>query len=112
MDWQTTGELAKAVSAAIATLAFVWSLILWRRGERAKRILSWQQVIVLQIIQKKKSSFKEIKAEYLRSYQQLKDINVPKKNIQDSALMMVLMGLLEKKLIVVSWDGANRENVY
>lgn len=112
MDLNTIGEISKAASAVIAAIAFIWSLILWRKGEKSKKVLSWQQVVVFQLIQKKERTFNEIKAEYLQSHQQLKNLKVPVKEIQDSALTQVLIGLLEKKLIVMRRDEANKEDVY
>jgi hypothetical protein len=112
-DIETIGEVSKAASAVVAAIAFVWSLYLWRKGERAKQILSWQHVVVFEIIKDRKTcTFNEIRSDYLHSHQQLKDVNVPKKEIQNLALKLVIIGLLEKKLVTIRKGESGQEDTY
>ena len=104
MTLQEIAWTAGALSLVISTATFVFNVVDRVIKERRDELLKWQRAIVYSIIQDGAITFEDIKLRYLAAAQQISDIKVPKKEIQDSALKLVLLSLVEGKLVSVTSD--------
>jgi hypothetical protein len=107
----TEGWLKDAADAAGALSLIVAAATLYfsYRSERTRKlreeVTNWQRVVVYRTIAKGKTDFEEIKQAYLGEAQQLAGLELGKEQIQDNALMLVLMSLLESKLISLAAEN-------
>ena len=111
MGLQEIAWTASALSLLVATATFVANAIERTGRERREEVLRWQKTIVYSIIQDGITDFTEIKLRYLAAAQQVSDLRVPKAEIQDGALKLVLMQLLEAKLISITAEHSYLLNV-
>ncbi len=111
MTLQEIAWTAGALSLVISTATFVFNVVDRVIKERRDELLKWQRAIVYSIIQDGAITFEDIKLRYLAAAQQISDIKVPKKEIQDSALKLVLLSLVEGKLVSVTPDWEYLVNV-
>lgn len=100
MTLQDFAHVAISGSAIVALLTFLATQ--WDRfkNNRNEEVRKWQSVLVYSILDKYgELSFDEIKSYYLQSAQQSLSLNIPKKEIQDEALLRILIGLLENRIV-------------
>jgi len=105
MTLQEIAWIAGALSLVVATATFVFNVVDRTIKEHQDELLKWQRTIVYSIIQDGAATFDDIKLRYLAAAQQIRDVKVPKKDIQDSALKRILLSLLEGSLISLTADG-------
>lgn len=99
-------HLSISLSALVALMTFLFSQ--WERykKEKSEELREWQSVLVFRILDKHGDlTFDEIKGVYLQFVQQNYSINIPAKEIQDDALLRVIIGLLEERKVHYSEDG-------
>jgi hypothetical protein len=94
--------LAGALSLIVAAATFLFSFGLERKRRLTQDVTNWQRVVVYQSIAKGKTEFEEIKGAYLQEAQTVAGLELAKEQIQDPALRLVLMSLIESKLISVA----------
>jgi hypothetical protein len=104
-------NLATALSLVVATLAFLLSVIDRNSRERSADVLKWQRVVVYQLIESGNTAFSDIKVHYLAAAQQLTNVRLPKREIQDGALQLILLSLMEARLVSKTDQGTFAVNV-
>ena len=96
------------ISAAVAALTLLVGVYkAWRRFD-ADRLRDWQKVVVYNIIEKsfpQPVDFDQIRSRYLETVQAFGEFSIPRKNIRDSALVRVLLDLLESGVVARIGDG-------
>lgn len=104
-------DIVEVVSVVIAAITFVFSLLERNAREKRKEIADWQRLAVYESIRAGSTTFETIKLNYVVAAQQYPGIDIPKKDIQDGALRLALLSLIEAKLISLSVDGRYLLNV-
>jgi hypothetical protein len=96
------------ISAAVAAMTLLFGVYkAWRKFE-GDRLREWQKVVVYSIIEKnfpEPTSFDYIRSRYLETVQAFDEFSIPRKQIRDSALVRVLLCLIEGAVIVRIIDG-------
>jgi len=111
MTLQEISWVASALSLIVATIALITSVVDRIKRANAEDVLKWQRTIVYSIIRDGFTRFDDIKLHYLAAAQQIEGIHVPKSEIQDGALNLVLLSLQEASLISLTPDDQYLRNV-
>lgn len=111
MQLKDFADLATALSLVVGALTFVFAFVDKAGRDRRTELLSWQRVIVYKIIEEGGAEFEDIKIRYVIAAQQFADFKIPKKEIQDGALKLVLLSLMEARLISRTDEGTFVVNV-
>ncbi len=111
MTLQEISWVASALSLIVATLALIAGVRDRIKRANADDLLKWQRTIVYSIIRDGVTQFDEIKLLYLAAAQQIEGIQIPKSEIQDGALNLVLLSLQEASLISITADATYLLNV-
>jgi hypothetical protein len=98
-------DLATSLTLIVAALTFVYTLLERNSRERRKELQDWQKVVVYQIVDEGTGDFDQIRVHYVIAAQQFPDFKIPKKDIQDGALRLLLLSLMESRLISITEDG-------
>jgi hypothetical protein len=101
---QQIAWVAAAISMVVGASTFVITMIDRARRERRDELLKWQRMVVYSLVQQGYTEFDDIKVQYITAAQQITGVDVPKKEIQDAALRLVLLSLLEGKLLSLTVD--------
>ena len=104
MTLKDFADLATALTLIVAAVTFILAVIEHRQREREKRTQNWQKVVVYKIIEDGASDFDQIKVLYVTAAQQLLHFKLAKEEIQDDALRLALMTLVQEHLISKSSD--------
>ncbi|MEL7342158.1 MAG: hypothetical protein AAGM67_16870, partial [Bacteroidota bacterium] len=96
--------------AALGALAFaMWQSV---RQKKTEQIREWQRVVLYNILsQHGELKLHEIKGHYLDSVQQLQDGNLPRSDLQDSAIIREIIVLIGLNVVFQSNDGSYGLNV-
>lgn len=108
MNLDKAAKLATAASALVAVATMVASSIVWYRNIQEERIRDWQTTVVYSILSKAPRAglkFEEVRSEYIKEAQAWASFDIPKKEIQESALRRVLLGLHSHHVVEVDVDG-------
>ena len=99
MGLKEFAELGEALSMVVAALALCFAVYERRTREKDRRILEWQRVVVYGLIDSGATTFNDLKVRYVTAASQFQDVEIPKGNIQDSALRLVLLALIRDRLV-------------
>lgn len=92
---------AAAISAVVACVAFVVSIIKYWDDVNKEKVEDWQKVAVYEyILDKGNSHFRDIKVGYITEAQQIDAFSIPTHEIQDESLRKILMDLQANNLII------------
>jgi hypothetical protein len=111
MQLKDFADLASSLSVVVAALAFVLALIERTTRERKSQLLGWQRVVVYRLVEDGISEFEQIKLHYVVAAQQYPDFKIPTRDIQDGALKLVILSLIEARLISRTDEGDYVVNV-
>ena len=106
LSLQDFAHIAISTSAIIALFTFIASQ--WEKHSKLQKeeIRKWQSVLLYSTLDKHgELDFNSIKSLYLQNAQQIMSVKIPKKEIQDDALLRVLMDLIEKRMIYYTSEG-------
>ncbi|SRR6266446_3612141 len=108
-------EVIAAGSLIVGVLTYIKQKIADTRKQNEQIIRNWQRVAIYKAIAEANAdnngrsiSFSELKNKYIAATVEFGDTEIPKNEIQDSALRLALMSLLEGKLIELLEDGTYR----
>ena len=104
-------QIATGLSLVIATATFVATQVDRAKKTRQERILRWQRVIVYNLVTNGANDFDNIRDAYLARSQQFTDVQIPKSELQDSTLQLLLMQLISDNLIVYTEHNTYVPNV-
>ena len=104
MRLKEIADLATGLSLVVTALTLIFAFWEHHVREKQRQLLNWQKVVVYKIIEDGHNVFDDIKINYIAETQQFLEFDIPKEEIQDGALKLVLMSLLETKLISISLD--------
>jgi hypothetical protein len=104
MTLKDAADLATSLTLIVAAITFIYTI--WERNSRERRleIQDWQKVIVYGLIEEGATIFDDIKLRYVVAFQ-VSDLKVPKKDIQNESLRLVLISMVESRLVSISDDG-------
>ena len=95
----------------VAAITLVTNVIDRIKRANADQVIKWQRTIIYSLIRNGYTQFDEIKLHYLAAAQQVDDLRVPKSEIQDGALNLILLSLQEAGLISITPEGDYLLNV-
>ncbi|WP_226669120.1 hypothetical protein [Microbulbifer aggregans] len=99
------GKLTTTFSTAIAAGAFALSAWIWVSDNHAKKVTDWQSVVVYEVIRDGKGvTFQDIRTMYLDKAAQLKDFDLSKDDISDSALQKILINLSSSMIVYLDFS--------
>ena len=94
-----------ALSAVVAALSFVYSVVTRRKVERDTELRNWQRVVIYTLIEEGEPiAFDELKSTYLKRAQELLSHNVPRRVIQDDSLKRILLDLQKDGVVMRRTD--------
>ena len=105
------GEASALVAAAVALIGLWLTIKEGQVRNRQDEILKWQKLVVYELIRNGTVSFDDIKIRYVVEAQQYGDVPIPRKEITDSSLKLVLLSLIELHLISLTLAGTYAINV-
>jgi hypothetical protein len=103
-DW---ADLATTFSFPVATLTFLLAAHERNKNELRLKIIQWQRVVVYGVVEQfQPADFSTVKDKYIVAavQQQYQGFKIPGHEVQDGALKLVLLSLIEAKLILVGED--------
>jgi hypothetical protein len=109
-----TSHVATSLSLVLAAATYMYNVYRDRKKKTEKTIQNWQRVAIYKAISDgnakngKPISFEDLQNAYVFNALTFKDTDIPKDKIQDNALRLALMSLLESKLIELQEDGKYR----
>jgi hypothetical protein len=107
-DQERFKNVATGVSAVVGLIALLVSLFsLWRQAS-TEQIRNWQEVVVFSIIMESGVNglkFEEIRSRYREEALAIKDLDLPREEIQESSLNRVLLNLMSKRIIAYTRSG-------
>jgi hypothetical protein len=95
-------QIAGALSLFVAAATFMAAQFDRVKKARQERILSWQKVVIFRLIADGVSDFDAIRLSYLAAAQQFAEVQLPKSELQDSTLQLILIQLLADELIMLT----------
>ena len=102
--WLVHASTVVGVAGLVATL---WQ---YNKNESAREVARWQRVLLHKAIaaQPEGAVFKTIRDQYIQDASTLIAIEMPKKEVQDDALLLGLLDLQKDRLVTIDADGRYR----
>lgn len=97
-------QLATAVSLLVAAATFISTQVDRVRKSRQERVLRWQRVVIYNLIADGYSEFNQIRDSYVVRAQQFSE-EIPKSDLQDSILMLIIMQLIADSLVKMTVEN-------
>ena len=101
MTLSEISQIAGAVSLLVAAATFFVVQIGRTRRARQEQLQKWQKVVVFRLIVDGESDFNRLRLSYLASVLKFEQ-KLPKSDLQDATLQLLLMQLLADKLVMLT----------
>src|ERR1700686_1086177 len=101
MSLSEISQIAGGLSLLVAAATFFVVQIGRTRRARQEQLLKWQKVVVFRLIVDGESDFNRLRLSYLATVLQFEQ-RLPKSDLQDATLQLLLMQLLADKLVMLT----------